>query len=31
MVIKSAPACMACTTGQRAVMFEHAGTVLPPV
>jgi amidophosphoribosyltransferase len=31
MVIKGAPACMACTTGQRAVMFEHAGTVLPPV
>jgi amidophosphoribosyltransferase len=30
MVIKDAPACMACTTGQRAVMFEHAGTVLPP-
>jgi len=30
MVIKGAPACMACTTGQRAVMFEHAGTVLPP-
>ncbi|MCU0302432.1 MAG: hypothetical protein MUC56_00015 [Thermoanaerobaculales bacterium] len=30
-VIKGAPACMACTTGQRAVMFEHAGTVLPPV
>jgi len=29
-VIKGAPACMACTTGQRAVMFEHAGTVLPP-
>lgn len=31
LVIKGAPACMACTTGQRAVMFEHAGTVLPPV
>ena len=30
LVIKGAPACMACTTGQRAVMFEHAGTVLPP-
>ncbi len=29
-VIKGAPACMACTTGKRAVMFEHAGTVLPP-
>jgi amidophosphoribosyltransferase len=29
-VIKGAPACMACTTGQRAVRFEHAGTVLPP-
>jgi len=31
MVIKGAPACMACTTGQRAVMSEYAGTVLPPV
>jgi len=31
LVIKSAPACMACTTGQRAVKFEHAGNVLPPV
>jgi amidophosphoribosyltransferase len=30
-VIKSAPACMACTTGKRAVSFEHSGTVLPPV
>ena len=30
-VIKGAPACMACTTGQRAVKFEHAGKVLPPV
>jgi amidophosphoribosyltransferase len=29
-VIKNVPACMACTTGQRAVKFEHAGTVLPP-
>jgi amidophosphoribosyltransferase len=30
-VIKGAPACMACTTGRRAVKFEHAGNVLPPV
>lgn len=30
LVIKGAPACMACTTGQRAVKFEHAGPVLPP-
>jgi len=30
MVIKGAPACMACTTGKRAVKFEHAGEVLPP-
>ena len=30
-VIKSTPACMACTTGKRAVKFEHSGTVLPPV
>lgn len=30
-VVKNAPACMACTTGQRAVKFEHAGNVLPPV
>ena len=30
MVIKGAPACMACTTGRRAVKFEHAGEVLPP-
>ncbi|MCK5376394.1 MAG: hypothetical protein KAJ97_04875, partial [Acidobacteria bacterium] len=30
-VIRSAPACMACTTGKRAVKFEHAGPVLPPV
>jgi len=30
-VIKSAPACMACTTGKRAVKFEHSGTILPPV
>jgi len=29
-VIKHAPACMACTTGRRAVKFEHAGNVLPP-
>jgi len=29
-VIKAAPACMACTTGKRAVKFECAGTVLPP-
>jgi amidophosphoribosyltransferase len=29
-VIKDAPACMACTTGRRAVKFEHAGRVLPP-
>ncbi|MCP4901024.1 MAG: hypothetical protein GY906_28985, partial [bacterium] len=29
-VIKNAPACMACSTGQRAVKFEHAGAVLPP-
>ncbi len=31
MVIKGASACMACTTGRRAVKFEHAGDVLPPV
>jgi amidophosphoribosyltransferase len=30
-VIKSAPACMACTTGKRAVKFESSGSVLPPV
>jgi amidophosphoribosyltransferase len=30
MVIKNAPACMACTTGRRVVKFEQAGTVLPP-
>ena len=30
-VIKGAPACMACTTGERSVSFEHAGPVLPPV
>jgi len=30
-VIKGAPACMACTTGKRAVKFEHSGNVLPPV
>jgi amidophosphoribosyltransferase len=29
-VIKSAPACMACTNGKRAVKFEHSGSVLPP-
>ena len=29
-VIKGAPACMACTTGQRAVKFEFSGDVLPP-
>ena len=29
-VIKAAPACMACTTGRRAVKFEHSGAVLPP-
>jgi len=31
MVLKSKPACMACATGQRAVKFECAGNVLPPV
>jgi amidophosphoribosyltransferase len=31
MVLKDAPACMACTTGMRAVKFEHAGNVLPPI
>jgi len=30
-VLKSAPACMACTTGKRAVKFESSGLVLPPV
>jgi len=30
MVLKGAPACMSCTTGRRAVKFEHAGDVLPP-
>jgi glutamine phosphoribosylpyrophosphate amidotransferase len=30
-VIKSAPACMACTNGKRAVKFESSGSVLPPV
>jgi amidophosphoribosyltransferase len=30
-VLKNAPACMACTTGQRAVKFECASPVLPPV
>jgi amidophosphoribosyltransferase len=30
-VIKGAPACMACTTGQRVVKFEYSGEVLPPV
>ncbi|MCD4748423.1 MAG: hypothetical protein K8R59_03525 [Thermoanaerobaculales bacterium] len=28
-VLKNQPACMACTTGQRAVKFEFAGKVLP--
>ncbi len=28
-VLKGAPACMACATGQRAVKFEYAGGVLP--
>jgi amidophosphoribosyltransferase len=31
MVLKNAPACMACTTGRRAVKFEHSGSVLPPI
>jgi amidophosphoribosyltransferase len=30
-VVKHAPACMACTTGQRAVKFVYPGKVLPPV
>jgi amidophosphoribosyltransferase len=30
-VIKSAPACMSCTNGKRAVKFESSGTILPPV
>ena len=30
-VIKAAPACMACTTGKRAVKFEYSGAVLPPI
>jgi amidophosphoribosyltransferase len=30
-VLKGAPACMACSTGQRAVKFETAGSVLPPM
>ena len=30
-VIKFAPACMACTNGNRAVKFESSGSVLPPV
>ncbi len=30
-VIKGAPACMACTTGRRAVKFESSGSVLPPI
>jgi len=30
-VLKGAPACMACTTGRRAVKLEVAGSVLPPV
>lgn len=29
-VLKGRPACMACATGQRAVKFESAGSVLPP-
>ncbi len=29
-VLKQAPACMACTSGQRVVKFECAGSVLPP-
>jgi amidophosphoribosyltransferase len=29
-VLKHAPACMACTTGRRAVKFNSAGEVLPP-
>lgn len=28
-VLKGSPACMACATGQRAVKFESAGSVLP--
>jgi amidophosphoribosyltransferase len=28
-VLKGRPACMACATGQRAVKFESAGSVLP--
>ncbi len=28
-VLKNRPACMACATGQRAVKFESAGSVLP--
>jgi amidophosphoribosyltransferase len=31
LVLKSAPACMACATGKRAVKFEHSGPVLPPI
>jgi len=30
-VIKSAPACMACTNGKRAVKFESSGSILPPI
>jgi amidophosphoribosyltransferase len=30
-VLKASPACIACTTGRRAVKFEHSGTVLPPL
>jgi amidophosphoribosyltransferase len=30
-VLKSTPACMACTNGRRAVKFEHSGDVLPPL
>jgi amidophosphoribosyltransferase len=30
-VLKGQEACMACVTGHRAVAFEYAGNVLPPV
>ncbi len=30
-VLKDAPACMACATGQRSVKFEYSGGVLPDV
>jgi amidophosphoribosyltransferase len=29
-VLKGQPACMACASGQRAVKFECAGSILPP-